>query len=295
MPEEYVHRTNTVVNFILSHLSADLRLKKLAAIANYSPFHFQKVFKQVTGETPKQYIIRMRLENSAHFIVNQDYKTVTEIALSSGFASPSTFARAFKSYFGICAEELRKLTPKEKIKFRRSMGTKSTNVHLFSQGYSPDYWRRNLEVRVSKLQTVRAVFVNLPLSQPKKIERGFRKVIQLVEDFNLINEGSKFIGVINPHAELYQAGITFQSGQSLPKNVDIAELEGGRFAITKVKGPSLTTFHSLHAIHQFWLPKNNYRIKHSYVFEILEHNPLDEAYHRIEREIFIPIEVVPSI
>lgn len=292
LQDEYIHRINTVVNFILTHLSEDLRSEKLAAVANYSPFHFQKVFKQVRGETPKQYIIRMRLEISAHFIVNQDYKTVREIALISGFASPSTFARAFKTYFGICADQLRKLTPKDKIKFAKSIGSKKTNVHLFSQGYSTDYWHRNLKVRVSKVQTIHAVFVNLPLSQPGKIESGFRKVGQLAGAFDLVNEGSKFVGVINPHADLYQAGITIQTNQLLPKSIVITELEGGKFAIIKIKGHSPVTFHCLHAFHQLWLPKNNYRIKYSYVYEILTQNPLEEAYHRMEREIFIPIELV---
>lgn len=100
---------------MLKNLNEELTLQKLAGIANYSPFHFQKIFKQEIGESPKQYIIRMRLENAAHSLFVYRHRSITEIALDSGFASNATFARAFKNYFGFSAEEFRKLSPKEKV------------------------------------------------------------------------------------------------------------------------------------------------------------------------------------
>src|SRR5882762_5047940 len=106
-PKEYTNRINEVINFILKNLTDDLPLEKLAKVANYSPFHFQKLFKEVVGESPKQYIIRMRLETAAHFLIMHRYKSVTEVSLDCGFSSPATFARAFKNYFDITAEELR--------------------------------------------------------------------------------------------------------------------------------------------------------------------------------------------
>lgn len=98
LPNEYIKKTNEVINFILSNLAEDLSLEKLAKLANYSPFHFQKIFKLVIGETPKQYIIRMRLQTAAHSLVVHHEKSITEIALNSGFSSSATFARAFKVF-----------------------------------------------------------------------------------------------------------------------------------------------------------------------------------------------------
>src|SRR6266536_2236022 len=67
IPKEYSKRMNEVINFILINLKEDLPLEKLAAVANYSPFHFQKIFKQVTGESPTQFIIRSRLKIQTAF------------------------------------------------------------------------------------------------------------------------------------------------------------------------------------------------------------------------------------
>ena len=289
--KEYIQRTNVVINFILKHFTEDLTLKKLAGIANYSPFHFQKIFKQVTGQTPKQFIIRMRLENSAHFLIAHSNKSITEIALDSGFASPSTFARAFKTYFGISADELRNLSPKEKIKFRQLVNAKKNgDVKLFPNEYDRKYWTKNLKVTINKVAPVHAVFVNAPMSDLNKIQDGFRKIIQFAKVYDLLTKDSKFIGIINPHAGLYQAAVTIQSPQSLPKDLNITEIESGKFASFKIKGDSLQTFNSLHAFHELWLLKSGYRIKQSYVFEILSQNPLTKSYSNIARELYIPIE-----
>jgi AraC family transcriptional regulator len=288
LPDEHIQISNAVVNFILNHLSENIDLKRLANIANYSPFHFQKIFRQVTGETPKQYLIRMRLENSAHFIVNHERKSITDIALESGFASPSTFARAFKNHFGISADTLRRLGTEEKLTFRRS-ANKGTNVYRLNNGYDLHNWEENLKVKVNKVPLLRLLFINAPLSDSTQIQKAFQKILRLAAEFKLLNNSSKFIGVINPHAKLYQAGITIHPDCS-PKYADITDLQSGKFATIKIKGDPTKTFHCLHALNQLWMANNGYRVKHAYVFEMLAESPLKKLYQEIEREVFVPIE-----
>jgi AraC family transcriptional regulator len=67
IPKDYRKAVNTVSNFILNNLNAKLSLEELAKVANYSPFHFQKIFKQVTGESPKQFITRSRWKQQLIF------------------------------------------------------------------------------------------------------------------------------------------------------------------------------------------------------------------------------------
>ncbi|MCR9163643.1 MAG: GyrI-like domain-containing protein [Nannocystaceae bacterium] len=104
---EYVQRINRVVDYVEAHLLEPLPLEQLASVAHFSPFHFHRVFRAMIGETPQQFVQRLRLERAALELRRRPDQPVTEIALESGFASPATFARAFRSAFGVSATQWR--------------------------------------------------------------------------------------------------------------------------------------------------------------------------------------------
>ncbi len=61
-------------------------LEDLAQISGWSRFHFHRHFKSITGETPKQYELRLRLERAA-VLLQASTKTIIDIALETGFSS----------------------------------------------------------------------------------------------------------------------------------------------------------------------------------------------------------------
>ena len=292
--KEYNKRINTVVNYILKNLKDELSMHKLAKLANYAPHHFRRIFIQVVGESPKQYIIRMRLENAAHYLAIHPHKSITEIALDSGFASPATFARAFKNYFGVSAEQLKNLSSTEKIELRKEKKNKTqkieANADFMSHQYDSAFWSSNLKISVKKTTFFRAIFINTPLSDTKLMQDGFKKIIQLADTHDLLTTDTKFIGIINPHQGLYRTALTISEHHKTPKDIATTDIEAGKFASYKIKGDTLQTFHSLHAFYELWLPNSGYRIADPNGFEILSQNPATTPYHKIEREIYIAIE-----
>jgi AraC-like DNA-binding protein len=78
----------------------------LARDAHYSRFHFQRMFRQVTGETPGSCQRRLRLERAAYLLLRSD-RSVTEIAFESGFASHAGFSRAFRKVAGVSPNQFR--------------------------------------------------------------------------------------------------------------------------------------------------------------------------------------------
>jgi AraC-like DNA-binding protein len=74
-------------------------LAHLARRAGQSRFHFQRSFRARLGETPRQFIERLRLEQAAARLVRSK-DSVLAIALGSGFASHEVFTRAFRRHFG---------------------------------------------------------------------------------------------------------------------------------------------------------------------------------------------------
>lgn len=105
---EYRSRINRVMDYIDQHLEESLELKVIAEIANFSPYHFHRIFTFLIGETPIDYIQRLRLEKAAWKLQQTPITSITEIACSCGFNSISLFSRTFKKYFGITPTEFGK-------------------------------------------------------------------------------------------------------------------------------------------------------------------------------------------
>jgi len=106
------------------HLEEPLTLPALAAIAGFSPHHFHRVFHSVTGEAPKQYLRRLRLERAVHRLkVTPD--NVLRIALESGFATHETFTRAFVRQFGISPSEFRAVLREYRKCVEDAMGSRA--------------------------------------------------------------------------------------------------------------------------------------------------------------------------
>ncbi|MDJ0952131.1 MAG: GyrI-like domain-containing protein [Acidimicrobiia bacterium] len=99
----YAERVNAAVDYIERHLSEDLSLEQVAAVAHFSPFHFHRIFGLLVGETLSRFIHRLRMERAATWLVQQPDRTVTEIASACGIHSPSSFARSFREMFGVSA------------------------------------------------------------------------------------------------------------------------------------------------------------------------------------------------
>ena len=86
----------------------DIGLDGAAAEAGLSSFHFLRLFSQVLGVTPHQYLVRSRLRHAARLLADDDSRPVTEVALDVGFADLSNFVRTFHRAAGVSPGGFRK-------------------------------------------------------------------------------------------------------------------------------------------------------------------------------------------
>lgn len=92
---------------IQANLDQDLTLAVLGRKAGLSPFHLQRLFKAVIGETPRAYTSRLRVERAAFRLLIHD-SSVLDIALECGFQNHETFIRAFRRRFGKSPRDYRR-------------------------------------------------------------------------------------------------------------------------------------------------------------------------------------------
>jgi AraC family transcriptional regulator len=94
-----------VKEYINEYLHQDLKLNDIAAIAQLSPYHFLRLFKQRMGITPHQYILHLRIDK-AKYLLQHSELNIAEIAIQTGFCDQSHLTRCFKRMMGITPKQL---------------------------------------------------------------------------------------------------------------------------------------------------------------------------------------------
>jgi AraC family transcriptional regulator len=93
------YRLKRVLDFIGDNLGEDLKLSRLAALADLSPHYFSELFKQSTGLTLHTYVLSKRIEFAKEQLRNSN-RRVIDVGLDAGFPNPSHFARVFHKIVG---------------------------------------------------------------------------------------------------------------------------------------------------------------------------------------------------
>jgi AraC family transcriptional regulator len=89
-----------VMEYIQANLEQELGLVDLAAIANLSPHYFARLFKQSTGQTPHQFVIRCRVERAKTLLL-QGKSSIASIAQQVGFANQAHLNVHIKRLLGV--------------------------------------------------------------------------------------------------------------------------------------------------------------------------------------------------
>ena len=93
--------------YIEHNYSSKLTLATLSEKSNYSPYYLQKLFKQIIGITPQEYILQCRIKSAKEQLLFSS-NSVLNIALNCGFPSQAYFSMAFKKATGQTPTEFKK-------------------------------------------------------------------------------------------------------------------------------------------------------------------------------------------
>jgi AraC family transcriptional regulator len=106
--KELYRRLCMAHRYIHEHLGNTLDLDTLAQVACLSKFHFIRLFKEVYGQTPRQYLIAQRLDRASNLLKHSE-KSFHEICQEVGLKDSSSFGRLFKRSFGATPQIYRQM------------------------------------------------------------------------------------------------------------------------------------------------------------------------------------------
>jgi len=89
-------------------LEKPLSLDEMAEIAHLSRYHFNRVFRRVTGISPRKFLATLRLEHAKRLLLTTTL-TITEVCFETGYSSLGTFTSHFTTFVGVTPSQWRRL------------------------------------------------------------------------------------------------------------------------------------------------------------------------------------------
>jgi AraC family transcriptional regulator len=102
LPREKLVRA---VEYIKDQLDTDLTVSGIAQAVYMSPYHFTRLFKNSTGQSPYQYVVGARVRKAKELLTTGKF-TISEAAYHVGFVDQSHLTRHFKRLFGSTPKKL---------------------------------------------------------------------------------------------------------------------------------------------------------------------------------------------
>ncbi len=315
---EYMRRVNRVIDYIDKHLDRPLTVAELADVANFSPFHFHRIFTAIMREPLCRYLLRIRLEKAARQLLMDKRATVTEIALKCGFSSSAGFARSFKERFGMTASQWRRnpevrledmVTQNSKIhqelsKFRKATFQVSTH---FDRRQGKPTWRLikmgekslEVEVRTEEIDDKPVAYVRY-IGKYQGLEevfgQMFGKLMQWACTRDLMREATWLLTLYHDDPSLTDEDkLRTSMCMTVPPDTEVegeigkTVVKGGRYAVGEFLLDTDEFPLAWKAMYGDWLPQSGYMPDDRPPFERYLNNPEEHPEHKHHFEIWMPI------
>ena len=294
---DYNQRMLKVLEYLQQHLDSALAPTDLARIASFSPYHFQRIFRGMMGESVMGHISRLRLERAASRLVYTD-RSVTTLAFEAGYTVHEAFTRAFGARFGCSPSEFRK-------QHRRIGFPPAPNpVHYDSLDECdpfPDPGRPPTELAVKiENQPPRAVAYVRHVGRYSDCGSAWERLMAWVASSGHMAPGNELIGVCYDDPDItdedrirYEACAVLSSPFEAEGDVGKKELFGGDYAVVRHRGPYADLSPVYRQLMGSWLPRSGREAADAPCLERYWNDPDNTPPEELETDIMLPLWELP--
>ncbi len=277
----YAARILQVQLFIQQHLNENLPLDRLAAVADYSPYHFHRIFRGQLGESTDDYVRRLRMERAARWLRYRE-KSVLEIALDSGYGSHEAFTRVFQRTFGVAPTEYQTLElPPPALKEQ----IMSVVTHAPA------------DVQIKPLPSRRIACLRVVGRYcPETLGPAFGRIGQWAASAGIFNQDTLCIGVYHddpevtaPEKQRADVGVTVSDSFRPTGEIQVQTLTSGLHAVLTHKGPYDKLGDSYRWLYAVWLPNSGREPADAPPYEVYLNDAGQTPPEELLTEICIPL------
>lgn len=282
---DYTRQMQKALDFIEARLKHHIELEDIADVANFSMFHFHRMFYSIVGFTPKSYIRQRRMSLAARELIFTK-KSIVEIALCYQFDSQAAFTRAFKKQFGITPGKLRR--SKSPFSFVASVNLKDK----LAKGVN------EMEVKIIEKEAMKVIGMDVVTTQKNN------KIPQLWDNFNKRFHEIENIAVKNaclgvcPYVEMqdfnedsefrYIAGAIVKDFSKVPDGMVTYDMPAQKYAVVTHKGTLDKLQETYQYIYAEWLKNSEFEFCPSAEFEWYDER-FKFGSEDSELDLYIPI------
>lgn len=267
---------SSLVDQIEANLSDEVDIVSLAKSFNISPWHFQRLFKSLVGDSLGGYVRGRRLTRAAQLLLDTE-SSIIDIALETGYQTHESFTRSFKSFFSH--------TPK---KFRNERPL----VVLNQKPLLTDELYQHMESGIQKVPEVKIVeeqlIIGFKISVPSPFvsDKGYCEILAGAW-YALLERENELTGrqlktyyalTVSPSGNFTEDTVEFLAGVPVPKNAAVPDGMSSFLIPTQkvaefeiLSGVEVDSMaNTLNYIYGFWLPKSGHQRGGGIDFEVFE-------------------------
>lgn len=245
--QDYARRLMKVVKLIWQDPTRHYSLEQLASIANFSAFHFHRIYRDMMGETVAATQQRLRLHFASRDLALDEVPQI-RVAQRAGFQSSAAFVRAFTVAYGVTPGVYRRQrllalqfkNQQEKAMYHVEIRTLTAPIHLAARRHLGSYL--NIGEAFSLLE----------------LEIGKLTVPPLPRWFGLFYDDPDHVrqGIIGPESRS-DACVEITADSDLPEQLQKVQIPPGRFTVIEHRGAYSELDHAYQWLIGHWLQQSD--------------------------------------
>lgn len=296
---EYLKRINFVLDFIEKNLDTDLSLEFLAEKANYSPYHFHRVFLTVVDERLNTFINRKRIERIASILLVEQNIPLNDLAYTYGFNSHNSFSRAFKKYLGTSPTKFKS----EGKKLLRKIGIEpfSTERYICSIDNTKQWIKMNAQITVKEVSELKLAcishigkFEKAGTMFQKLMEWGHQKEVLATSNFKAITIYHDNPNVTQTSKLRFSTCITINKNINADGEIRQLTIQKGIYAVGhfEIKAAEISKAWKSMCI---WVIESGYEFRDGDYFEMYHNDHTTHPEQKFILDICIPLKRTDNI